>query len=529
MSIIEDQLLPPDYLPGEGAVWTVVGGSDSGGITVRRGRSLKTEELKVRLEHGARVEQVRLVGDRLHYRRLEGEGPDFGWVSLCCKGAPLLKKDTSPARALAHTLEELPRSSVPPLAPLLEASQQKRRARWSKELPPESAKWTHQETELFVASGGWYHPTQMAQRRRDPMEGRVSVVTPTSEARQSFHEQLWACFEAQHWQDKELIIIETYTNFVSSFLASRARRSGSHLIHVACRGDMSIGLKRNVGVHLASGSYIVHFDDDDLYAPGYITKMVSTLRERDLAALTLSAWYNCELGSGSMGFVDPEAHRPHADEGLDAQEATKAREARRRQVELITYGYGFSYAYLREPALAHPFPDVSMGEDFEFLLRLRHSLGEQKVGLLEDHSGICVHVLHHHNSAGSESDRVVPLDEVKSLAVRGLDIIDPRLQILLVGLSRKHAVDVLAALRFAISEPVTKQRLERLRDGQFAAFVLEHLYPKVCADVGLPRDSIWPKLLFDTLDRRCEGDRELGAAMHKLQVLLNGRRLPLLS
>lgn len=35
----------------------------------------------------------------------------------------------------------------------------------------------------------------------------------------------------------------------------------------------SLGLKRNVAIELAAGEIIAHFDDDDLYAPGYLTWM----------------------------------------------------------------------------------------------------------------------------------------------------------------------------------------------------------------------------------------------------------------
>ncbi len=35
----------------------------------------------------------------------------------------------------------------------------------------------------------------------------------------------------------------------------------------------SLGLKRNVAIELAAGEIIAHFDDDDLYAPGYLSWM----------------------------------------------------------------------------------------------------------------------------------------------------------------------------------------------------------------------------------------------------------------
>ncbi|CAE8660133.1 unnamed protein product, partial [Polarella glacialis] len=75
--------------------WLVVGGGSSGGIVVRAGQSLKSAELG-RLSTGARIEQVpggaSESSERLHYKKLEGDGPDFGWVSTSLKGKPLLEK-----------------------------------------------------------------------------------------------------------------------------------------------------------------------------------------------------------------------------------------------------------------------------------------------------------------------------------------------------------------------------------------------------------------------------------------------------
>jgi len=82
----------PDNEPGEGQLWVVVGGGSVGGIKARSDKEVHSTEFKIRLQTGARVEEMELVGERLHYRRLRGDGPDFGWVSLSFKGAALLVK-----------------------------------------------------------------------------------------------------------------------------------------------------------------------------------------------------------------------------------------------------------------------------------------------------------------------------------------------------------------------------------------------------------------------------------------------------
>jgi len=75
---------------GPGTVWQVVGGGLQGGIVVRSGEGLKTKELG-RISKGAELEEIERDGDRVHYKKLAGDGPDFGWVSRTFKGTPLLE------------------------------------------------------------------------------------------------------------------------------------------------------------------------------------------------------------------------------------------------------------------------------------------------------------------------------------------------------------------------------------------------------------------------------------------------------
>lgn len=83
--------------PQEGRVWLVVGGAHAGGLLVRRGKELASAALtttagsQARLATGAKVKELSLEGDRLHYQRLSGDGPDFGWVSTKLKGMRLLE------------------------------------------------------------------------------------------------------------------------------------------------------------------------------------------------------------------------------------------------------------------------------------------------------------------------------------------------------------------------------------------------------------------------------------------------------
>ena len=72
--------------------WEVIGGGDKGGILVRSGQATSSEQLPDRLSTGARVEELELVGERLHYKLTSGTGPATGWVSISLKDKPLLQR-----------------------------------------------------------------------------------------------------------------------------------------------------------------------------------------------------------------------------------------------------------------------------------------------------------------------------------------------------------------------------------------------------------------------------------------------------
>eukprot|EP00434_Breviolum_minutum_P008178 symbB.v1.2.007211.t1/scaffold439.1/size205343/14 len=70
--------------------WKVVGGGDKGGVLVRQGKSLTSEQVSERLSTGAVVKELKLEGDRLHFELETGSGPQNGWVSTKLKDKELL-------------------------------------------------------------------------------------------------------------------------------------------------------------------------------------------------------------------------------------------------------------------------------------------------------------------------------------------------------------------------------------------------------------------------------------------------------
>ncbi|CAE7563733.1 unnamed protein product [Symbiodinium sp. CCMP2592] len=76
-------------------LWEVVGGAASGGIVVRSGASLTTQQADLRLANGAIVRQLEKLArnsGRLRYELVRGTGPSSGWVSLRLQGKDLLTR-----------------------------------------------------------------------------------------------------------------------------------------------------------------------------------------------------------------------------------------------------------------------------------------------------------------------------------------------------------------------------------------------------------------------------------------------------
>ena len=359
---------------------------------MRRGEALDSAVLPCRLCRGAVVRELRLRKRRLEYELLEGQGPSRGWVSIEIKGHTLLE----PLKALKAGN----RQRVIAAQDFCELNGSADGSAGSNGL----------EKTLFYQSGGRWSPEKLREKRGVCVASRVSVITPTCSQRAEFHEQLWTCFKAQTWNDKELVIVDSAAT-PSPFLVTLAKEH-SNVVYVWEEHLRSIGCKRNLAILLATGDVIVHFDDDDVYGPRYVEHMVSELRRRQLAALTLSAWYDFDLRLGLCGFVAPEEF--HEVDLLPIR-SRHMRELRREAVEAAVYGYGFSYVYERSAAMAEPFGDRNMCEDVDFFKRLREK-GLQ-VGLRRDEEGICLHVMHGKNTADSMLHRGVSIEKLHVCAL----------------------------------------------------------------------------------------------------------------
>eukprot|EP00434_Breviolum_minutum_P019068 symbB.v1.2.016809.t1/scaffold1292.1/size223628/7 len=171
---------------------------------------------------------------------------------------------------------------------------------------------TDMQVAMFLLSLGIYDPRHHG-LRDEKSSSKVSVICPTSEKRHAFHPLLYQNFVSQSCKEKELVVVDTGTK-PSEFLLAKAAEDARVIyryFHVndskendpmsavilddgfsmltgedvkkrrgwsfKPKSGWSLGFKRNLCCHLATGLIIAHFDDDDLYTSSYLEHMCHQL------------------------------------------------------------------------------------------------------------------------------------------------------------------------------------------------------------------------------------------------------------
>jgi glycosyltransferase involved in cell wall biosynthesis len=86
-----------------------------------------------------------------------------------------------------------------------------------------------------------------------------------------------ACFMAQTWANKELVIVDDGDEDYSSMLEPYRQRA--HIIYERLRADpaRTLGSARNISLDLARGDYCVQWDDDEWYHPQRIALQMAAI------------------------------------------------------------------------------------------------------------------------------------------------------------------------------------------------------------------------------------------------------------
>jgi glycosyltransferase involved in cell wall biosynthesis len=195
----------------------------------------------------------------------------------------------------------------------------------------------------------------------------VSCLMPTH-ARAHLLPRAVRNFLAQGLLSAELIIISE--DDLPEFLS----RISVSVRHLTCPEGLTLGAKRNLACEAARGEILVHWDDDDLYAPDRLIRQVAVLKAGN-SQLT---------GSSRIHFLEESSRKCWEYRYGDRQRP---------------WVYGATLAYKRAYWKRNPFANVTVGEDNIFVWAA--TAGE--VHDMDD-PGLCLCIIHDRNTSRKKTD-----------------------------------------------------------------------------------------------------------------------------
>ena len=190
----------------------------------------------------------------------------------------------------------------------------------------------------------------------------VSCIMPTAN-RSKFIPSAINYFLNQDYPNKELIIIDDGKESVAHLIPKDSK------IHYFFTNPVgTIGVKRNVACEKANGEIIMHWDDDDYYAPDWINILVNGLQTSgaDIAGLNRVLFYSA-ITDQKFVYEDSEEDKP--------------------------WLCGATMTYWKSFWKLHPFPDLQVGEDYSFVWNTK-----AKVFAVDYFYGF-TSILHPHNTS----------------------------------------------------------------------------------------------------------------------------------
>ncbi len=167
-----------------------------------------------------------------------------------------------------------------------------------------------------------------------PKGALVSAICPTFN-RRKYIPQAIACFKAQTYENRELIIVDDGTQSCADLVPT----NDPTIKYFRLEEKLATGAKRNLCCEKASGEIIVHWDDDDWSAPARITDQVERLKDCGLSVVNyFDILYWNDLSKKLFRFHPSSLRCPH----------------------------GATFAYTKAWWVKHPFEAIQVGEDTNF-------------------------------------------------------------------------------------------------------------------------------------------------------------------
>jgi glycosyltransferase involved in cell wall biosynthesis len=177
----------------------------------------------------------------------------------------------------------------------------------------------------------------------------------------------------------------------------------------------SLGSKRNQLVSRALGEYIVQFDDDDWYAPSYVSHSIASLIKYDADIRKLTGSFIFDQRNKRLFYWD-QTESPEfqfvCKPGLPLH-TRKVNPIIQEKAARHRLGYGYSYVYKRKVWEAIKFPEWDFAEDLYFMESAINT-GFSPL-FVQDHEGLCLHIIHASNLSGCFPQFMIPTFLLKKI------------------------------------------------------------------------------------------------------------------
>jgi len=200
---------------------------------------------------------------------------------------------------------------------------------------------------------------------QEPFPVEASVVIPVRNRERTVAEAVRSALSQETPFPYNVLVVDNHSTDGTTALLEAIEAEDDRLFHIVPeRHDLGIGGCWNRAIHdPACGRYVVQLDSDDLYeGPTVLASMVSALRDGQ-----------CGMAVGSYSIVDVDLN-PIPPGLIDHREWTPENGPNNA---LRIEGLGAPRAFATELVRAHPFPNVSYGEDYAVALRISR---EYRVG-----------------------------------------------------------------------------------------------------------------------------------------------------
>jgi glycosyltransferase involved in cell wall biosynthesis len=239
----------------------------------------------------------------------------------------------------------------------------------------------------------------------------VSVITPTF-GREAYLAAARQCFLSQTYPDLEWLILDDSPEPSAVF----ASESDARIRYTHSQMRSTIGEKRNKLIAEARGELILHFDDDDFYAPEYISTMAAALDRMNADLINLRGWYMIDFRCKAFCYWDlARKSNFRFLSGPRELQAVQLTPEGVGTLKLSHMGWGFTFCFRKKVWDAIRFPHVNFDEDGMFA---REAATRFAVSGFADTDGICIKAVRHPSTMYYYPQFNLPLSALKQIQPR---------------------------------------------------------------------------------------------------------------